>query len=546
LYLHSFCCLLVIAVVPEPVTGDAVEGKAGDASAERCDRPSELEVLRARIQFLEEENTLLRRSMVLGTCCLPHPDSDVEGDPLHYRHPGCHALMCPCFMQEATEVISELCSRLGRPVTGVSVGDSASAAPLSGTDEASSPHPHAAFHDCLRTHEIALERALCLARTCLHYHKDPEVETPEQAAVRGLMLKGYEFQMRKYGLRCCRSCFPVPLHVLGCVVSCCIFREGPWVKPTCLSPPVFMKTPGGCATKFGVRAKLFSIPGVHSVISDDKLVDVLVWNDASVHAVYKVIVDEFTPFTVGTAPPLQCENQFGSGDSYGDRCRFDQTFCQDRSATCAFVVEHESAKYAATARHAVFRQNASHTTAEDGMVHSPSPAIDEVTPPVVVANSFEVFNPPVGDYPGDFAMFRLKEDVVVPAQFGCSVQDVVATAAAALKPGTVLHRVGAVTGGGNATVIRGVASQLPPMASPPAYDGHLVSLEVGSTKGDSGGPYISTDTNIPAAVHKASVTVEQVLAASLSLPALVGDHHLAVVETCEVLEFFDMPESRVL
>jgi hypothetical protein len=266
---------------------------------------------------------------------------------------------------------------------------------------------------------------------------------------------------------------------------------------------------------------------------------------AGVLAVHKVIVDEFTPFVVGTAPPLQCENQFGSGNSYGDRCRFDHTFCQDRSATCAFVVEHEGTKYAATARHAVFRQDAD-TPAEDRLVHSPSPAIDPVTPPVVVANSFvQLATPTMGaDYPGDLALFRLNDDVVVPAQFGRSVQEVV-DAGVALEEGTALRRVGAVTGGGNATVIRSVRSMLPPMASPPAYLGHLVSLDVGSTKGDSAGPYITTDTNTPAAVHKASVTVEQVLAAYPDEAAPVGDH-FAVVESCSVLDFFDMPDSHVL
>lgn len=318
------------------------------------------------------------------------------------------------------------------------------------------------------------------------------------------------------------------------------------MKPTCLSPPVFMKTPGGCAPKSGVLAKLFSVPGVHSVSSDDKQVHVQVWNEASVHAVRKLIVDEFTPFVVGTAPPMQYEDQFESGNSYGDRCRFDHTFCQDRSATCAFVVEHEGTKYAATARHAVFLQGAD-AAADDRFVHSPSPAIDQVTPPVVVANSFEVFQPLGLDFPppGDFAMFRLSDGVAVPAQFGRSVQEVVDTAVAALKPGTVLRRVGAVTGVGNATVIRCVFSALPPMASPPAFRGHLVSLEVGSAKGDSGGPYITTDTNTPAAVHKASVTAEQVVAAFPRLPTPEGDH-LAIVESCEVLDFFEMPDSRVL
>ncbi len=80
------------------------------------------------------------------------------------------------------------------------------------------------------------------------------------------------------------------------------------MKPTCVSPPEFMQKPGSCATKFGVLAKLFSVPGVHSGSSDGKKVHVMAWNEAGVHAVRKVIVDEFTPFVVGTAPPLQYED----------------------------------------------------------------------------------------------------------------------------------------------------------------------------------------------------------------------------------------------
>jgi hypothetical protein len=119
----------VIAAVPEPVAGDVVEGKTGDSSAVLCDGPSELEALRAQIQSLEEENVLLHRSMAHRACCLPHPDPDVKGDPLKHRHPACHefARTWPWLMQEITEELSELCSRLGHPVA--SVGDSTSVAP---------------------------------------------------------------------------------------------------------------------------------------------------------------------------------------------------------------------------------------------------------------------------------------------------------------------------------------------------------------------------------------------------------------------------------
>jgi hypothetical protein len=231
LYFYSVCCLLVIVVVPEPVAGDVVEGKTGDpvASAARYD-PSKLEALQARIQSLEKENMLLRRSKTRCACCVPDPDSDpdVECDPLHHHHwfPACHA--CLCFMQEATEVISELCGRLGFPMVSVDT----STAPLSGTDsKASSRGPHVAVHDSLLRHDVAaLHRALQHARKCLSAEtaassctsmdKGLEAETPEQAAVRGLMLKGYEFHMRKrYRLQCCRSCVLVPLHLVRCRIA---------------------------------------------------------------------------------------------------------------------------------------------------------------------------------------------------------------------------------------------------------------------------------------------------------------------------------------
>lgn len=81
------------------------------------------------------------------------------------------------------------------------------------------------------------------------------------------------------------------------------------MKPICSIPPQYLKLPQGGAVKETVKAKLWSVPGVHSLFNDNNTIRVAVWNHASLSAVHMMIVEELTPFDVVVMEPLEYEDQ---------------------------------------------------------------------------------------------------------------------------------------------------------------------------------------------------------------------------------------------